>query len=397
MIGFVLPLQLLTGKSYRTVRERIARRFSDFEVVSLPDKVFDTAEQETALLIAHGQRKATLPARVLYRKVDDGAWPGFRDYHVVSSESVGTIAPEEAIINLGVVELQNVWTHLASLPRLSDVADEIHRGIEWNIPLKENRQLLISDKEQPGFRKGIPSAPKGAFFAYQCPPVKYLNVQPQYQLYKAFDLAWELPKVVMSAKRKSRSPWRIAAFGDADKLVCYQTFTCIWPTDGWAVSIIAAILNSPVANAYVASHEGNRDITNEIIAEIPVPLLSQKTIRFIESRVATYSEAVDSGGLFGRKHAGDPAEILREIDAAVVRAYGLPQTLEIELLDYFQGSVIERPVSVALNTYSHSELDQTYASIKHALEPPGVGPTESWDYLQQKLDEDRLSSRKLFP
>jgi hypothetical protein len=410
MIGFVMPLQLLTGKSYALIRERIARRFSDFEVVSLPDKVFDTAEHETVLLIAHGQRRASNPACVFHRKVDDGAWPTFRDYHVASSEAKGTIAPEEATINLGIVELQNVWTNLAKLPRLRDVADEIHRGIEWNISVKKNRRLLISDKAKPGFRKGIPSAPKGAFVAYHCPPVKYLNVEPQYQLYKAFDLPWELPKVVMSASRKSRSPWRIAAFGDTDKLVCYHAFTCLWPTAGWSISTIAAIINSPVANAYVASHEGDRNNTIESISEIPVPLLSHKTIRFIDSRVTEYSNAVDSGSLFGEQqfansgevlgfvaHPRSKAEILREIDAAVVKAYGLPKSLEIELLSYFQNAASERPVSVTQSIYSPQELDQIYAKIEHKLEPPGVGPSESWDYLQRKLDEDRLSSRKLFP
>jgi hypothetical protein len=397
MIGFVMPLQLLTGKSYRAIRERIARQFGNIEVVSLPDKVFDTAEHETALLIAHGSHLAETPARVFHRKVEDGAWITFRDYHAASSEAESLIAPEEAAVNLGVVDLQDAWTHLAKLPRLGDIADKIHRGIEWNRPLKENRHLLISDRERPGFRKGIPSAPKGTFFAYQRPPVKYLNVEPQYQLYKAFDFPWELPKVVMSAKRKSRSPWRIAAFVDTSKLVCYQTFICIWPTAGWSAATIAAILNSPIANAYVASHEGNRDNTNEIVADIPIPLLSQKTIRFIESRVAAYSEAVNSGGLFGKKQTADPAHILREIDAAIVRAYGLPQHLEQALLDYFRGAESDRPVSVAMKTYSYPELDQIYTSIKHDLEPPGTEPTESWDYLRQELDKDRLSLRKLFP
>src|SRR5207249_1900622 len=115
-----------------------------------------------------------------------------------------------------------------------------------------------------------------------------------------------------------------------------------------------------------------------------------------DSRVAEYTKAIDGGGLFGENHAGSPAKILREIDTAIIKAYNLPMSLERQLLNYFHGSASERPVSVAAGTYTASELDVTYGSIKNSLELPGVGPTESWERLQLKLDEDRLSSRKLF-
>ena len=400
MIGFVLPLQLLTGNRYKGVRERLAKRFRNLELVSLPDKVFDTAEHETALLIAHGQRKAMFPAQVNHRKVNDGEWPAFRDYHQTSTEAEGTIAPESAAINLGIVDLQDVWTHLAKSPRLRDIADDIHRGIEWNISLKEYRSLLVSDKPKPGFRKGIPSAPKGVFNAYQCPPVKYLNVESKYQLYKSFDLDWTLPKVIMSSTRKSRSSWRMAAFGDTDQLICYAAYTCIWPTAGWSISTIAAVLNSHVANAFVATHEGDRNNTIEIVREIPIPLLSRKTIAFIDSRVEAYQRAVDSGGLFagsGESSNGDPASILGEIDAAILKAYNLPASLESSLVNYFRVGITKRPVPFAKHLKGHDTIDNSYAIIESLLEPPGSSTSESWETLQESLDSDRLSARKLFP
>ena len=135
-------------------------------------------------------------------------------------------------------------------------------------------------------------------------------------------MPWERPKVVMSAKRKSRSPWRIAAFADDTGLVCYQTFTSVWPTAGWNLDLIAAILNSPVANAFVATHEGNRDITNEIIDEIPIPLVSKKTAKLLSKLIAKYVDASSEIALLNPQCESQSRELLLQLDAIILRAAG---------------------------------------------------------------------------
>jgi hypothetical protein len=112
--------------------------------------------------------------------------------------------------------------------------------------------------------------------------------------------------------------------------------------------------------------------------------------------VEAYSNAAESGGLFEANETIDGARILREIDAAIIKSYELPKTLEKKLLDYFNEAAPERPVSIAMDAYSQSELNEIHASIESDLEPAGVGPAESWDRLKNALDENRLSSRKLF-
>ena len=192
----------------------------------------------------------------------------------------------------------------------------------------------------------------------------------------------------------------MAAFGDTDQLICYAAYTCIWPTAGWSISTIAAVLNSHVANAFVATHEGDRNNTIEIVREIPIPLLSRKTIAFIDSRVEAYQRAVDSGGLFagsGESSNGDPASILGEIDAAILKAYNLPASLESSLVNYFRVGITKRPVPFAKHLKGHDTIDNSYAIIESLLEPPGSSTSESWETLQESLDSDRLSARKLFP
>ena len=395
MLGFVMPLQLLSGKSYRSVRARLAERYGDIEVVSLPDKVFDRAEQETALVIAKGGRSGLSPSRVLHRKVSDAGWVAFRDRYEATSEGVGATTPDDAAFSLALPDLPEVWNHLAGLPRLKDATDLIRRGIEWTLPLDENREKLISSTKREGFQEGLPSPPRGGVLGYQCPPTSFLCTKPEYHR-RAFDLPWDRPKVVMSAKRRRRSPWRIAAFPDRSGLVCYQTFTAVWPTAGWSPETLAAILNSPVANAFVAAREGNRDNTNEIVADVPIPLLSKKTSRFVDDLVVQYMQAVSESLFSTSKAAVSPRQLLLTIDAVILKAYGLSPELEASLLDYFGQAWSDRPIPDSFGIYTPEAINRAYAAVKDGIEPPGTNASESWEYLKKVLDEDRSPKRKLF-
>ncbi len=53
----------------------------------------------------------------------------------------------------------SVFDYLTSNPKFGDIA-EVHRGIEWDISLKENRSILISSEPRTGFKKGLDRVPK---------------------------------------------------------------------------------------------------------------------------------------------------------------------------------------------------------------------------------------------
>jgi hypothetical protein len=85
---------------------------------------------------------------------------------------------------------------------------------------------------------------------------EYLNVKRENLLYSAIDLPWDRPKVIVNAARVSRGPWRLAAFVDVQGYVCSQRFIGVWPNDhSLPAECIAAVLNGPVANAFVNSQE----------------------------------------------------------------------------------------------------------------------------------------------
>ena len=105
--------------------------------------------------------------------------------------------------------------------------------------------------------------PSGKFSVFQRPPLAFLNISEQYQKTSGmFDLPWHSPKVVMNAKRRSRYPWRnFRHLQDEIGLVCYQTYTCLWPSSEWKPNVLAAVLNLGMSQMHSSPrHESNRMI-----------------------------------------------------------------------------------------------------------------------------------------
>ena len=70
----------------------------------------------------------------------------------------------------------------------------------------------------------------------------------------AYTLPWDKPKLIVNASRQSVGHWKITASLDNEGLVCYQNFHGVWPDDGLSLEVLAAVLNGPVANAFVSTH-----------------------------------------------------------------------------------------------------------------------------------------------
>ncbi|NJM55350.1 MAG: hypothetical protein HC841_05060 [Verrucomicrobiae bacterium] len=351
-LGFVLPRTMVDGTSYRDVRGELARRFRQLEIVALPDKVFRHADVESVLLLATGA--GTDRVTVHFREVKKPQLAAFYDCGTVTREDAGTFSATEAEENgFQVPVLREVWEHLEHLPKLGSVAD-IHRGVEWQSPFKANEKKYISTTERRGWWKGLRNVEEG-FESYTSPQPVWLNPDPAHRLYDAWSLPWSRPKVIANAARKARGAWRLAAAPDSSKLVCTQRYHCLWPTNGWGVKALAALLNSPVVSAFIASREGKRDVRKKTLKACPVPRLTPSDLVTLEGLVDAYMAAMDESPenrlpLFGGGSWEERARrILLEMDAIILRGYGLPPWLERRLLDFFRGEA--RPVSFAFGDY----------------------------------------------
>ena len=140
---------------------------------------------------------------------------------------------------------------------------------------------------------------------------------------------------------------------DNSGLLCYQTFTAIWPAGAGNATVLAAVLNAPLANAFIATHDIKHN-RNTTIKNIPVPAFSQQDISAIESLVNTYESEPD---------AAKRDSALRRIDAIVLSAYDLPPRLERELLDYFNGA--ERQVPFTFDDYFPHDFAPCFSLVDY--------------------------------
>jgi hypothetical protein len=362
MLGFVLPRLFVGGRSYRELRKQIASLYNDITLVELPDIAFNYSEAETVLLIAHGQRTPQPLGRSILVEKKDYQQFIYTGEPTTCTEIPSSFAQDEAGITLWYSRLQRVWDELAHLSRFEEVA-ETHVGIEYKLPMKENEKELISELPRTGFIEGLARVTDD-FEPYIIPYHSYLNMDPTKIRYEGYKRPWEKPKVIANSARISRGPWTIVATIDKQALVCFQNFHGIWPIGNLPLEVIAALLNGPVANAFLSTKRTSRRNKIETINQIPVPKLNISQIQLIVSLVREYRSCreqwrtqPDRADYYESHCRG----IMMQIDAELLAAYNLPMHLEQELLKYFDG--YRRPGPISLTQVKPSPARRLYTSI----------------------------------
>jgi hypothetical protein len=367
MIGIVLPRQFLDGRGYRGVRDQLGKRFDEVQLVALPDGIFENANMETVLLIGTEPRSRDGEhLRVSFSQVTEADRHRFLTEYAYTRRDEAEKMPEDVASSLNVVHLQAVWERLRGFPRLGEHAD-IHRGVEWEPPFDEEQ--MISLQPRSGFRRGLHQAKD--LMAFELPTPVHLSERAPFRRGGEFLRQADRPKVFVNAARVSRGPWAMVASVDTSGLLATQNFHGIWPERVWTVRALAAVLNSPLANAFVATHEFKRHIRRQTLEALPLPNWRTEQMRTAEQLVSTYEEAVTAGGSIA-----EAEKALLAIDAFVLRGYALPPRMERQLLNLFAS--IPRPVPFEFEGFF----------------PPDFAPTiPLWMYLSD--DFQKCSARYL--
>jgi type I restriction-modification system DNA methylase subunit len=339
-IGFVLPRGFLRQHQYAELRQRIADLYGRVELTSLPDRIFQRAGFEAAVLVASERRSEAIAGttKMVSTVVEDRDRTAFLATGKVSAERRRNKLVSSGDIWIG--QLDELWECLARFPTLGSVAD-VYRGLQWR-----EQAYGISRVPRDGFAPGV-FKPKESLTQFAIGSTVFLNMDPAAAMYPGpLNRPWNKPKVIANAARISRGPWRLAAAYDGAGLVASQAFFGIWPAEpSVPPEALEAILNSPLANAFVAEHASNRHLTNELLKQLPIP--KRTTYDGIVTAVGRYREALMA---FRRNalHAIGAEAVhhrhLIEIDAEVLKAYDLPPRLERSLLEFFRGHERERRV-----------------------------------------------------
>lgn len=346
-LAFVMPHAVIADSQYGQLRQQIERQFGQVELVSLPDRVFVQADFESALLVAREPRPKNEPRLVAVRSatVTDAERDDFlagRHAPVFRNREIWSI-PAKAEGHLWVPELAELWEWLASCPTLGSIV-ELHRGLEW---ISGYQAQARSQAPKPGYKHGLHSSRNLTQFA--AVETSYLDCRPSKLRGGALSLPWEKPKVIFNAARKSRGAWRLAATSDFDELVFSQQLAGAWPKecgDAWLYGV-EALLNSPLASAFVTAFNPRKGFRLEVLEGMPIPRgFDPRALRPMVDRVR---ELTHERMILSADADGELTSALLALDAAVLSAYKLPPKMERRLLDFFKDS--RRPLEGAFGGY----------------------------------------------
>jgi len=349
VFGLVVPQNLLHSKGATEFRRMLVAN-SEFEEICLfPDKVFNFADVESAILIG---RKTVLRADrrrpIRYRRVRDNEIELFRTAYGVTSEVTVPICrfSDSETCDLRVPDLEEVWAACAHLPKLQEFA-EIGQGFSFigedqpNFPKGQKRTSPIPLE---GFEEGFENLGDNVM-THQVPPTVFLNLSEDIILRPRAGTTTGIPQVLVNEARMQRAPWCAKAMIDSVGLRANTPFTLLRVTkDTTDLKVVWALVNSPFANAFAFCHLSGWHITTGIWRSLPVPHLDSAT--GVTSAVDSYLAAVfEFQNIFslaseeGRLVEKEALKVLHwRIDAEVLKLYALPVELERKLLDYFSGS-----------------------------------------------------------
>lgn len=334
-IGFVLPRTFLMDRSYKDQRKAIENCYHEIELVSLPDGVFSVSQVESALLIASDRRSATTSRRILSSEVDDSDKREFVYTGLPTRTREELRTPNDAVTgDLWIPPLRSLWKRLESSTTIGDYFTG-HWGIRW----LEGRQSTAG-AEGPGkhTRLGLLRVQNHHQFCLSAP--RWIDVRPE-TLYAGGRLPWDKPKILCNAARMSRGYWRLAAAVDHSGLVASQQFVGLWPkpdTENMDLDAFAAVLNGPIANAFITDHSTEKRFRIGAILSIPVPAQIPEVV----GELAREYAAIIGKNEHRASDTTQAALLLDEIDRVLLDAYDIPPRLVRSLLAAFDSS--ERPI-----------------------------------------------------
>lgn len=378
LLGLVLPSSFLSDPIYHNANRQMARRYDLIRIVELP-RIFRYADNETVAVMASGLRTDGRTVRVHYAKVrKDGVDRFLEDCHVSDARSADVLVPPLTggpRFNLRLLSEDSIFAKVATRLKLGDVA-EIHKGVNW-IPRNDGkpktapRTDVAADREKKGFYRGAEKRDRN-LAQFQLRTIRYLSLldkdqDPSTQAHKR---PWEKRKVVCNAAALQRgSPWRWRSYADSVGLVFSKEFFAAWPCDGVSEYALAAILSSPIANAFTIWKDISRR-HNHIGTLREVPLPDREHLRpngELHRRAVELQEMLTVRDFTQPPTAEAVIEAVLRLDAAVLAAYGLPPSIQCQLLKMFNGwsRPLPPPYDHAFTGYfpGHFEEETTLAEV----------------------------------
>ncbi len=378
IFGFVLPQTFLSSKEGIETRRRMLNDCDVMEMTLFADKVLEFGEPESMIILGHKSPTLTRQRNLtIYQRVREKQVPVFKGCFEPSSKDEVDQArfSQLADADCTLPVLPELWSHLARLPKLQDVA-LVGRGFSFRSkadPAFEPGTIMQSKKPFPGSVAGHGSVNE-VRYTHERPEELWFNLSDKAIATQRAGTVVGVPQVLLNHGRISRTEWRLQAVLDAEgHAVTGRVLMIRPPVEKLSLLSVWGIMNSPLAHLYAYSLSGTRDVLLGDIQKMPFPAkVSLHSTKRLDRAVRCYLDAaqqfselssngllVESDDLFhGISVESQSIEQAKmglmylhwRVDAEVLRLYALPPELERALLDTFRG-VERRGVPFRQNEY----------------------------------------------
>jgi type I restriction-modification system DNA methylase subunit len=347
VFGLVVPQTLLHSKDGAAFRKLLTDSTEFDEICLFPDKVFNFADVETAVVIGRKTlARADGAKAVRYRRVREGEIDSFKSGYRATSELDVTQSRFQTsdTSDLRVPDLEEIWASIAHYPKLGDLA-EIGQGFSFigedqkNYPKGQKRTSPVPRR---GFEEGFENLGTDVP-SHKLPSIAYLNVSPDIVRVAMAGTTVGRPQILLNEAPRQRGAWCVNAMIDTQGRVATSSFTIF--RSSLPLVVKWALTNNPLANAYAYAHSSKWHILTGTWRQLPVPRIDAEASRRIETAANTYLASVhafeNDFSLRNDEDRDAEREALRvlhwRMDAEVLKLYALPVELERRLLDYFAG------------------------------------------------------------
>ena len=343
VFGVILPRSFQKSINTIPLRKMLVEDFEIYEICVLPDNVFPSADHESVVILGRKRVSKRITNKVRFVRVREKTLDEFRNRYIAPTESIDQarfIYSDDRA--LSVPELDEVWSFCQSFNRLKMVVDERRtgKGLEYkcteNLPVNTE---TISTQRFKGAIRGYAKFDKKIKLT-ETPKLYWLNLADNVIRRSGHGRMTGIPQILINSAPVSRGPWRLKALIDKKGYPVTSSFILIRPKKkGWSLEVLWAILNSPLANAYIYCYGTKRIIGVRRILSFPIPNMNANDLYFLSDLVQDYFKIfqLKRGILQPEIDTKEANQKMVAIDAEVMRLYDLPPRLERQVLDLFNG------------------------------------------------------------
>lgn len=356
LIGVIMPQSFLDSGSARETRVKMLDCGDILEIYTLPGDLFRSNADTAVLLFRKATKGGKLPppSVVTVRQLRAKSISQFqraREFTRTFSDDPGRWKTDPdrklAISPFGHIweRIEKAFAPLGSLARIrtglqvrkEDTASVSTMRRADDVPLLERLDVLH---------------PFALVAGEDSDRIRWLHYGEQLRR-KADEDLFRSPKVLLNSNRNPGCSWRLVAAVDRQRFFFTDNFHGIAASSPQDVALeeIAAVLNSPLANAWFDSHCRKRKVVLRVLRALPFARLPEFLRRDLVGVVKELENAVRDQwqravkGLFhkGSGCVSDVGRLLAEVDALVYRAYGLSPA-EQQAMDRFMRADTRPPL-----------------------------------------------------